>query len=87
MPRQYIGMAEKVKKFEVRPDDVWIVALPKSGTSWAEEMLWMIVNDVDEAKAKYPHQLRTPFFEMSCVVDQVGIRHMPPPPDAPLEVG
>ncbi|XP_037092688.1 sulfotransferase 1A1-like [Pollicipes pollicipes] len=36
----------------VGPDDVWIVTLPKCGTTWTQEMVWLIKNDCDYESAK-----------------------------------
>ena len=40
-------LADRIYDMEVREDDVWIVSYPKSGTTWAIETVWMVINDVD----------------------------------------
>ena len=37
-----------------------------SGTTWVQEMVWMIVNDCDFVKGKQPLNIRSPFLE--CVL-------------------
>ena len=43
--------AERIKKMEVYEDDVWVVTFPKCGTTWTQEMVWLINNDLDYKKA------------------------------------
>jgi len=31
VPRKFLGIVEKVRDMEVRPDDVWLVTFPKCG--------------------------------------------------------
>jgi len=38
---------DRVYDFEVREDDVWIVTLPKCGTTWMQELAWLVVNKCD----------------------------------------
>lgn len=48
MPRVFAEkLADRIYDMEVREDDVWIVSYPKSGTTWAIETVWMVINDVD----------------------------------------
>lgn len=47
----YVRIAEEIANLEVRPDDVWVVTFPKSGTTWTMEMVRMIHTDLDYEKA------------------------------------
>uniref|UniRef100_A0A1Q3FPD9 Putative alcohol sulfotransferase a n=1 Tax=Culex tarsalis TaxID=7177 RepID=A0A1Q3FPD9_CULTA len=40
-----------LQKFEVLPDDVWLASYPKSGTTWCQEMVWLVCNDLDYKRA------------------------------------
>lgn len=55
---------DRVHNFEVREDDVWIVTSTKCGTTWAQEMTWLILNNFDFEKAKMDDlTIRSPFLE------------------------
>ena len=48
MPKFFINKGfERIKNMEVFEDDVWIITFPKCGTTWVQEMIWMIGNDLD----------------------------------------
>ncbi|EAU77799.2 AGAP012647-PA [Anopheles gambiae str. PEST] len=49
---KYRNYAEQVRDFRVYEDDVWIVTFPKSGTTWTEEMVWLINHDLDYETAR-----------------------------------
>ena len=55
---------KRIKEMEVYEDDLWIVTFVKCGTTWAQEMLWMLNNnlDYDTAFSKTLAQ-RFPFIE------------------------
>ena len=64
MPEKYSEFAETIYNFEARPDDVFICTLPRSGTTWTQEMIWLICNDLDYEKAKsIPLIQRFPYLE------------------------
>jgi hypothetical protein len=61
---RYKNYAEKIKKFEVREDDIWLISYPKSGTTWTQEMIWLLKNNIDfEAAQKEILLYRFPFLE------------------------
>lgn len=64
MPASYIDYAETIHNFEIRADDVIIATLPRTGTTWTQEMIWLICNDLDyeTAKTKILNE-RFPFLE------------------------
>ncbi|XP_022245700.1 sulfotransferase family cytosolic 1B member 1-like isoform X2 [Limulus polyphemus] len=41
-----------LEEFEVRPDDIFIITYPKSGTTWTEEIVSLIFNDGDTKKVQ-----------------------------------
>lgn len=43
---------EEVKNMEIYEDDIWVISFPKSGTTWTQEMTWLIGNNLDFETAK-----------------------------------
>ncbi|KAK6620455.1 hypothetical protein RUM44_006856 [Polyplax serrata] len=61
----------KVRDFEVFPDDVWIVTYPKCGTTWTQEMVWLLKNNLDFETAKSTHlRERSPFLELALIMSE-----------------
>ncbi|KAH8379543.1 hypothetical protein KR009_005505 [Drosophila setifemur] len=56
--------AERIGAFETRDSDVFVVSIMRSGTTWMQELSWLLLNnlDFDGAKKKYPVQ-RSPYLE------------------------
>ena len=68
MPKTFEEIAEKIYNFEVKPDDVWIITYPKCGTTWAQEMLWLILNKVNFEEAKQiKGRERIPYIEFQAL--------------------
>ncbi|KAJ8939807.1 hypothetical protein NQ318_012807 [Aromia moschata] len=66
-PSGYEREALNYYNFEVRPDDVFVVTFPRSGTTWVQEMVWLLANDLNYQKAaEIPLVYRFPFLEFSC---------------------
>jgi len=39
LPRKYAQWANRIQNFKVRPDDIWVVGFPKTGTTWTQNVL------------------------------------------------
>ncbi|KAL5277321.1 hypothetical protein ACFFRR_002515 [Megaselia abdita] len=60
---------EPVLNFEVFEDDVWIVTYPKCGTTWSQEMVWCLMNNMDfETAKKVDIAERSPYLESALEV-------------------
>ncbi|XP_014227592.2 sulfotransferase family cytosolic 1B member 1-like [Trichogramma pretiosum] len=68
LPEEYEKIAADVDAFEVHDSDVWVCSFQKSGTTWTQEMVWCIANNLDFEKAKIPISERFPYLEFSGVV-------------------
>ena len=70
MPRGYLDYERQIKNFKAREDDIWISSFPKCGTTWTQEMVWNIMNDVDTEQAKKSKlDQRIPFLELCGLFD------------------
>ncbi|XP_037093832.1 luciferin sulfotransferase-like [Pollicipes pollicipes] len=45
---------EDLYNYPLDPSDVWVMSPPKCGTTWTQEMVWLIANDLDYEGAKTP---------------------------------
>ncbi|CAH4037214.1 sulfotransferase 1C4-like [Pieris brassicae] len=63
-PRKFREMAAEIYNMEVKPTDVYVFSYPRSGTTWTQELVWLVVNDLDyETASKIPLTDRYPFLE------------------------
>uniref|UniRef100_A0A182Y5Q7 Sulfotransferase domain-containing protein n=1 Tax=Anopheles stephensi TaxID=30069 RepID=A0A182Y5Q7_ANOST len=61
---------KELLEMEVFPDDVWVASYPKSGTTWCQEMVWLICNDLNfEAARAESLRTRFPFVDVSLIHD------------------
>lgn len=51
LPTSYKDDANQFKTMTVRPDDIWVTTIPRSGTTLAQELVWLLKNDLDYEKA------------------------------------
>jgi hypothetical protein len=66
VPKKFVetNFLERIKGFKVQNDDVWVISFPKCGTTWAIEMVWLLMNNLDFEQARKIHQNdRVPFIE------------------------
>ncbi|XP_047512926.1 sulfotransferase 1E1-like [Pieris napi] len=45
-------MAAEIYNLEVRPSDVYVVTYARSGTTWTQELVWLVANNLDYETAK-----------------------------------
>lgn len=65
-PYKYLQEGKHFYNFKARPDDTWVLSYPRSGTTWTQELVWLIANnlDFDTAGNKLLAE-RFPFLEFS----------------------
>nr|ANH56804.1 sulfotransferase 2 [Photinus pyralis] len=59
------SLCAKIKPFEVKNDDIFVIGATRSGTMWVQEMVWLIANDLDYEKAKEGAYYWVPLLEYS----------------------
>ncbi|KAG5678030.1 hypothetical protein PVAND_007737 [Polypedilum vanderplanki] len=71
MPKKFVDTClDRIKNFEVFEDDTWIVTYPKCGTTWTQEMVWMILNNLNYEQAmKEDLYKRSPFLEWAGIIN------------------
>ncbi|CAH0554476.1 unnamed protein product [Brassicogethes aeneus] len=69
LPRRYKELKNDIDDFDVFEDDIWICSFPKTGTTWTQEMIWMIVNNLDFKGGEENLGHRSPFLEVTSLFD------------------
>lgn len=68
LPSAYPYISDKIASFNVRQDDIWLISYPRSGSTWLQEMVFLLGSNLDYEKAKELQQLRSPLLELSAVL-------------------
>lgn len=55
---------EKIKNFQIRDSDIFVIGNAKSGTTWIQEMVWLIAKNFDYEGAKVFIDERFPVLEV-----------------------
>ncbi|XP_069980988.1 sulfotransferase 1A1-like [Penaeus vannamei] len=87
LPAAFTNFADKIYNFQWRTDDVLVMAYPRSGTSWLQEVVWTMKNnpDLENPMADMPLLARSPYVDMDMMMD--GKKMPPLTPDNPLLQG
>ncbi|CAG9785944.1 unnamed protein product [Diatraea saccharalis] len=73
MPSSFTKCAETIYNMKVRPDDVWVITFPRSGTTWTQELVWLAENDLDYETAKrIPLHERFPMLETTTQIPDIA---------------
>uniref|UniRef100_T1JAZ7 Sulfotransferase domain-containing protein n=1 Tax=Strigamia maritima TaxID=126957 RepID=T1JAZ7_STRMM len=68
------------ENFEARPDDVYVASFPKTGTTWAQELVYVIGNDLNFEKAKSTRLMqRFPYAELRIITETPAIANLESP--------
>lgn len=77
LPAPFVKYEKRIRDFRVFEDDVWVLTYPKCGTTWTQEMVWLIANDLDyKTAAETKLHERYPFLEFSAFEFHPEIKKM-----------
>jgi estrone sulfotransferase len=63
LPKKYKEISEQVKNLKIRDDDVFLCSFPRTGSTWLQEVLWLLGNKLDFNKAQETiQQVKILFF-------------------------
>ncbi|KAL0103128.1 hypothetical protein PUN28_017452 [Cardiocondyla obscurior] len=72
MPPTIVFFAQRIRDMQVYEDDTWLISYPRTGSHWAQEMIWCIGQDFNYEKAARTSILERVFFLESSIVMTVG---------------
>lgn len=52
LPKGYETLVQEILNLSIRDDDIFVVTMPKCGTTWMQEAAWLILNDLNFEEAK-----------------------------------
>ena len=78
LPVAFKKFQHRYKNWKVRPDDVYVLTFAKNGTTWAQELVWLLQNDCNFEMAKtIPIDKRFPFMDFPVLLD-FNKKELPP---------
>ena len=78
VPVAFQKFQHRFKNWKVREDDIYVLTFPKNGTTWTQELVWLLQNDCDFEQAKtITLDKRFPFMD-SPVLMELNKEQLPP---------
>jgi len=70
LPLGFKNYQHRIKNWQIRKEDVYVLTFPRTGTTWTQELVWLLHNDCnfEEAKA-VPLDRRFPFLDWNIHLD------------------
>lgn len=67
IPRKFVELGESIRELPIYKDDVWMISYPRTGSTWAQEMIWLLGHQLDYEAAKQDLRARSPLIELSAL--------------------
>ena len=70
VPAAFQKFQHRFKNWKVRPDDIYVLTFAKNGTTWTQELVWLLQNDCNFEQAKnITLDKRFPFMDFPVLYD------------------
>ena len=70
LPSAFEKFQHRIKNWQVRQDDVYVLTFPKNGSTWTQELVWLLQNDCNFEEAKAVKlDARFPFLDVPFLTD------------------
>ncbi|KAF2358804.1 Sulfotransferase domain, partial [Trinorchestia longiramus] len=71
LPSAHQKYAKDIEEFQFEKGDVIVMTMPKSGTTWTQEIVWTMMNNsnFEHPMAHLPLNIRTPILEVDSLID------------------
>ncbi|CAK1581627.1 unnamed protein product [Parnassius mnemosyne] len=77
MLREYTKDAANIYNLPLRSDDIFVASFPRSGTTWTQELVWLLANDMDYVKAAAePLTSRYTFIEFPMFMNKDSVSEL-----------
>ncbi|KPJ17661.1 Sulfotransferase 1C4 [Papilio machaon] len=71
-PAGYGDHAADIYNLDIRPDDIWVTSYSRSGTTWLQELVWLVQNNLDfDTASAIPVSTRYSFIEYPTLASEV----------------
>ena len=78
LPLAFEKLQHRIKNWQVRQSDVYALTFPKTGTTWTQELVWLLQNNCNFEEAKAVQlDVRFPFLDFPILTDFLK-EEMPP---------
>ena len=78
LPASFTKFQRRYKNWKARQDDLYVLTFPKNGTTWTQELVWLLQNDCNFEQAKAIQlDRRFPFLELPAFFDFMK-KELPP---------
>ena len=73
LPKDVENYLKRINDFDVKESDVWVCSFPKCGTTWVQEMVWCLQNNVNIEKSNATTlDMRVPYFEITALSEEMA---------------
>lgn len=86
LPAKSRRYMHQIENFTVKPTDIWSITFPKCGSTWSQEMIWLLNNnlDYDVAKAKSIFE-RYEYLEFDIIFEDMDYNYLDTADDECIE--